>query len=144
MNTTRRPTGESRTFEPQRVLLVDDDPPILELTAAYLKHELPHLKVTTVPSAAAALSHLDETRPDAIVSDYDMPGCDGLEFLDIIREEYGEIPFILFTNASRADLPTAVESWSRTSYQRKSAGSTQFEILAERVVRAIGVSGSNG
>ena len=43
------------------------------------------------------LDVLSERRIDCVVSDYEMPGVDGIEFLEAIREDRPDPPFILFT-----------------------------------------------
>mgnify|MGYP002141203016 CR=1 FL=1 len=60
-----------------RVLLVDDDPVNLLLTAMALRER--GFDVTEVTSAETALSRLTEIRPDVIALDALMPGMDGFE-----------------------------------------------------------------
>ncbi|MGM0685256.1 MAG: response regulator [Halobacteriota archaeon] len=65
------------------VLHVDDDPSVLDLTEAYLERELDDVAVTSVTAPSTALDELnepDDERFDCIVSDYDTPGTNGLEF----------------------------------------------------------------
>ncbi|WP_255151791.1 response regulator [Halorarius halobius] len=78
------------------VLLVDDDEELLETVGAMLRqHE--GVVVTTEPSVPAALDTFDESFVDCIVSDYDMPGMDGLDFLTAVRWHSTDIPFIVTT-----------------------------------------------
>ncbi len=47
--------------------------------------------------AESAFNNLKEHRPDIIVTDVHLPGMDGIEFMDIVKEINHDIPFIVFT-----------------------------------------------
>ncbi len=70
------------------VLHVDDEPDFAELTAEFLKREDDSFTVTTATSASEGLEHLSSGEFDCIVSDYDMPTQNGIEFLKSVRENY--------------------------------------------------------
>lgn len=80
-----------------RVLHVDDEPDLADLTATYLEREDERFTVETETRASRGLDRLDNEDYDCVVSDYNMPGMDGIEFLETVREEYPNLPFILFT-----------------------------------------------
>jgi CheY-like chemotaxis protein len=63
------------------VLHVDDDPAFAELTAHMLSEQEAQFTVETATSASEGLDRLAETSFDCIVSDYQMPGQNGIEFL---------------------------------------------------------------
>ena len=86
-----------------RVLYVDDEPDLLEIGRLFLERA-GDFAVTTVGSAAAGLALLEEGEFDAVVSDYQMPGMDGIEFLKAVRNGHGETPFILFTGRGREEV----------------------------------------
>jgi CheY-like chemotaxis protein len=79
-----------------RVLHVDDEKPLLDLTKIYLERT-GDFTVETAQSAAEALKKLSASSIDAIVSDYQMPGMDGIAFLKAFRSSGNTIPFIIFT-----------------------------------------------
>lgn len=86
-----------------RVLMVDDDPAVLEITKIFLERS-GDIKVDSVESAMEAIVRLKEGGYDVIVSDYVMPEMDGISFLKLVRRRDSEIPFILFTGKGREEV----------------------------------------
>ncbi len=88
-----RSTGEAAF----RVLLVDDDKEVAERNALLLNQAGMETAVVTDPRAALAV--VGELRPDAVLMDINMPGCDGFELAAIIRQErdFVQIPIVFLT-----------------------------------------------
>jgi len=85
---------------PIRVLHVDDEPADLEITRIFLKREYKDdFEIVSVLSVREALEKLESEHFDTIISDYQMPEMNGIEFLEVVRKsgKYADIPFILFT-----------------------------------------------
>jgi CheY-like chemotaxis protein len=68
------------------VLHVDDEPEFAELVATFLERKDDRLAGRTAESATEGLEVLADNEGDCIVSDYDMPGRNGIEFLDVVRD----------------------------------------------------------
>ena len=82
-------------LEGKKVLLVDDDPTIRDSMRLFFDAE--GCRYTSVESAERALEELASGSYDLIISDYKLPGMDGLEFLVRIRESHPAVPKIFIT-----------------------------------------------
>jgi len=94
--------------------------------------------VRTATSAAEGLDSIRDSPPDCIVSDYEMPGQSGSEFLQRVRDEYPELPFILFTGKGSEEVASDAISAGVADYLRKRSGTEQYELLANRIENAVG------
>jgi len=118
-----------------RVLAVDDDPGISELIAEFLPREDDRFAVETALSPAEALDRFELETFDAIISDYQMPGMNGLDFLQTIRDEFGsDIPFIVFTGKGREEVAIDALNLGADRYLQKGGDPTsQYSVLADAV-----------
>jgi len=119
------------------VLYVDDEPALLEIGKRFLERT-GHLVVDTLPSAHEALRVIGEKQYDAIVSDYLMPGMNGIEFLAEIRAWGNTIPFIIFTGRGREDvIIEAINTGVNFYLQKGGDPSSQFAELEHKIVQAV-------
>ena len=116
-----------------RVLHVDDDPAFAELTSDLLVREDDRFSVETALNAEEGLAKLDTRAFDCIVSDYDMPGTDGIEFLRQVRETFPDLPFILFTGKGSEEVAAEAISAGVSDYLQKDGSPSVYSILANRV-----------
>jgi PAS domain S-box-containing protein len=119
------------------VLHVDDEPDIAELVADFLEREDDRFTVETAEKASEGLDLLADEEFDCIVSDYEMPGPNGIEFLKTIRDEYPDLPFILYTGKGSEAVASDAISAGVTDYLQKHGGTEQYELLANRILNAV-------
>lgn len=130
-----RPSPHDRVDE-IRVLYVDDDPEFADLVATYLERTDGRLTVETATSVTGGLDRLADTQYDCIVSDYEMPGQTGIEFLETVRRNHPELPFILYTGKGSEEVASEAISSGVTDYLRKRSGADQYALLANRIHNA--------
>ncbi|MDN7023423.1 PAS domain S-box protein [Methanoculleus sp. FWC-SCC1] len=85
------------------VLLVDDEPPLLDVTRLFLERGGKYA-IVCASSAREALERLQGQHFDVIVSDYDMPEMSGIAFLQALRSQDDTTPFIIFTGKGRENV----------------------------------------
>jgi PAS domain S-box-containing protein len=120
-----------------RVLHVDDEPDFAELTADFLKREDDRFTIKTAMSASEGLEHLSQEDFDCIISDYDMPGQNGIEFLKSVRKDAPDLPFVLFTGKGSEEVASEAISAGVTDYLQKESGTDQYTVLANRLRNAV-------
>jgi len=128
--------------DPIHVLHVDDDAAFVDLAAVRLERERERLSVETETDPLDALDALDapdrtDEGVDCLVADYDMPGLDGIELLDRVRETRPDLPVVLFTGKGSETVASDAISAGVTDYLQKGGGPSQFTVLANRVVNAV-------
>jgi PAS domain S-box-containing protein len=101
-----------------RVLHVDDELGLLKVAKQCLEMQGP-FRVDTASSVEEALAKLGKERYDAVVSDYQMPGKDGLEFLKELRESGNSVPFIMFTGKGREEVARRALNLGANQYLNK-------------------------
>lgn len=137
------PRQSARSFdkhglqERSRVLLVDDEPAVLDVTRLFLE-KTGGIEPVCCNSAPDALALLDVEPFDAIVSDYDMPDMNGIEFLNSLRNSGNNLPFILYTGRGREDVVIEALNSGASYYIRKGGlPKPQFTELAHIISQAI-------
>ncbi|MFB6126539.1 MAG: PAS domain S-box protein [Halolamina sp.] len=120
-----------------RILHVDNEPSFADMAATLLQRKEPRFDIETVQSAGDGLDRLAAADFDCVISDYDMPRRNGIEFLDAVREEYSRLPFILFTGKGSEEVASEAISAGATDYLQKQPGGEQYELLANRIKNAV-------
>jgi two-component system, OmpR family, response regulator MprA len=105
-----------------RILIVDDDPPVLRMLVRTLAAE--GYETVAAPDGGAALAVVERSMPDLVVLDVAMPGLDGLQVCRRLREKGVGVPVLLLTardtieDASPGSTPAPTTTWSSRSPRR--------------------------
>lgn len=121
--------------DPITVLQVDDDSDFCDFIADRLRDHTDTIEIEseTDPTRALRKFRSDEVAFDCVVSDYQMPGPDGLELLEAIRETDPDVPFILFTGKGNEEIASEAISAGVSDYLQKDSSGDLFVILANRI-----------
>jgi PAS domain S-box-containing protein len=90
--------------KPIRILHVDDDPSIQEITKLMLQDLDCNFEIENACCVDEAYKKFADVNYDVVVSDYEMPQKNGLQLLKELREQNCDVPFILFTGKGREEV----------------------------------------
>lgn len=99
------PAGEAPA---RRVLIIDDDPGIVQLLTTFFATDKPGYAARVALSGEEGLAALLGERPDVVLLDVRMPGMDGLEVLRKIRHFDHRIPVIMVTSTAYPESAAAL------------------------------------
>jgi PAS domain S-box-containing protein len=119
------------------VLYVDDEPALLD-TCKRILERMGSFAVTTALSGKEALEKIRTVPSDAVIADYQMTDINGLDLLKIIRNEFPELPFIIFTGKGREEVVVEAFEHGVDFYVQKGGDAkAQYAELAHKVERAV-------
>ncbi len=114
------------------ILLVDDDEKVLVVLRRALTSA--NFRVTVADSGVAALALLTQQRFDAVVSDIQMPGMNGLKLLHAVREHDLDLPVILMTGNPQLKSATAAVAYGAFQYLIKPVSVERLRAVVERAI----------
>ena len=117
-----------------RVLLVDDDAVFSDRLAAALEDA--GFDVVVADDAAAGLDRLD-ARTDCVLTEYGVPGEEGLGFFESVRRRRPELPVVLLTGRGDEAIASEAIGAGVTDYVRKGAVDGRFDALVARIDEAV-------
>jgi len=104
-------------MEQIRILIVDDSGVMRKITKTHLA-KIGYQNVAEASNGTEALAKLSEEKIDLIISDWNMPEMNGLQFVQTVKakEEYRNIPIIMLTTVSTQDEVLAALKAGASSY----------------------------
>ncbi|WFN37077.1 PAS domain S-box protein [Methanomicrobium antiquum] len=118
------------------LIYVDDEPALLEIAKIFLERT-GEFQVNTYTSVQEALDSASIGECDVIISDYQMPGMNGIAFLKEVRNKFGDIPFILFTGHGREEVVIdAINNGADFYLQKGGEPKSQFAELSHKIKQA--------
>ncbi|MDO9538408.1 MAG: PAS domain S-box protein [Methanocalculus sp.] len=128
---------QSYCTPPYSVLYVDDDPSLLEIGKIFLERA-GDITVTLSQDPVLAVEKIRMNRFDAIISDYQMPGMNGIELLVRVRESGDTTPFIIFTGKGREEVVIEALNNGADHYVQKGGNpKAQFAELTHKIRRSV-------
>ncbi|PYJ76004.1 MAG: sigma-54-dependent Fis family transcriptional regulator, partial [Verrucomicrobia bacterium] len=112
--------------ENRRILIIDDERPILMTLEALLRRHA--YQVDTAPTASQGLKLLKTKSPSLVLLDLQLPDAEGLQTLDSIKTDSPEMPVIILT--AHDTLHNAIESIKRGAYHFISKPYAPEELLS--------------
>jgi signal transduction histidine kinase len=88
----------------RRILLLDDDPEDRALARLVLEHQVPELAVEEITDAAAFAQACGRRSFDLVILERELRWADGLALLAVLKEDWPEVPVILFTSLGDEEL----------------------------------------
>lgn len=122
-----------------RVLLLDDEPAFRESLAEGLRDDGHEVLDYSSPSMVPSLEELGPVH--VLVTDLDMPGLDGLAFVDRLRVVHPDVPCVLVTAYRTATVRSSVAARSRVALCHKPVEYEELHALVHRVVESADLRG---
>ena len=117
------------------IIVVDDALTDRTLISGLLTTEL-ECNVQTAENGESALELIDARRPDLVLTDLQMPGMNGLELLESIKEEYPMIPVVLMTAQGSETIAAKAMKAGATSYVPKRRMAEDLVRTVKRIIAA--------
>jgi len=119
------------------VLYVDDEECLLDICQMFLR-QMGNISVDIAQSVDAGLALVSQNEYDAIISDYEMPVKNGIDFLKTLRSLGNRTPFIVFTGRGREEIVIdAFNSGADFYLQKGGEMKSQFAELIHKVTIAV-------
>ena len=122
------------------VMHVDDNADDAQITKLNLLRISKDITVSRYSDAHEALEHLEEEKCDCIVCDYQMPGMDGLVFLQNLRQRDNRTPFIFLTGQGNEQLAAEALRQGADDYYSKDIGIIHYQKLVRGIERLVELS----
>jgi len=114
------------------VLYVDDDESLFPFIKLFLSDSEPNMKVTCVSTQKEVIDHLKTGKYHCLVTDYNMPGMNGIELAAKIKEKYS-IPIVIYTGRGSEEIAEKAFAVGIDDYIRKEVNPSHYTVLAKRI-----------
>ena len=108
---------DSGTSRP--ILLVDDEPGLLDATRARLEHALPGIELLVFLDATEALRETQDRSLGLAILDVDMPSMSGFELATALHERTPDLPVVFLTGTAEERLPEELERVGAVAWLQK-------------------------
>lgn len=130
------PPGRTHMADSLRVVLVDEDPDVVDVTREFLEREDSALAVSAVTSPSAAVDRVESGPVDVVVTDHEMPEMTGAQLAATLRDRHPDVSVVLYTAHDRSVLDGNRRE-RLAGHVRKGTGREQYAELAT-LIRNVG------
>jgi PAS domain S-box-containing protein len=115
-----------------RILHVDDDSSQGDFLNYFLPVSDGTFTIQPICDPGKVLDELRRNRYDCVVTDYQMPGLNGVELAALIRKEF-DVPIIIYTGQGSEEVAEAAFTVGIDDYLRKEMDPSHYQVLAKRI-----------
>lgn len=116
---------------------IDDEQNYLDVAKEFLERENEQFEIKATTNQDEVIDAVESGWADAVVSDYDMPGRDGVELLEDVRKIDSKLPYVLLTGRGSEEVAEDALDADVTNYFQKSVGTEVYSKVAENVTEAV-------
>lgn len=128
-------TLDSASLRP--IVLVDDEPDLLEATRRRVEVALPEVEVHAFTDGRKALAALSDVSPGLAILDVDMPEFSGLELAEALRQRWSDLPVLFLTGTAKANVVPEFERVGAVGWLRKPvSGQVLLDSILEHALRS--------
>jgi DNA-binding NtrC family response regulator len=121
-----------------RVLLVDDDVELLDITRILMQRTDPNFEIVVADSVKTAFEKLESEKFDIIISDYLMPDSTGLDMLEALRSSGDNVGFIIWTGHSSEEVVIKALNLGADHYIVKDGDTKkQFKLIQSTISKIV-------
>jgi PAS domain S-box-containing protein len=120
-----------------KILHVDDSRDDYILASRQLKKISREIEIDWADSGGSALELIEKNDYNCILSDFQMPGMDGLTLLKELRSQGRKIPFIFFTGQGNEEIAARALRRGADDYYTKEVGFAHYDRLYNSIKRSI-------
>ena len=118
------------------VVIIEDEDAHFSLMKRAIDREFSSASVVHFQDASSCLDQLDQINPTVIITDYLMPGMNGLEFLEVLNQRSVDVPVIMITGQGDENVAVRAIKTGAKDYLVKSGDFfTLLPSVIERVIR---------
>ena len=125
-------------FVKSRVLLVDDDLELLDVTRLLMQQTDANIEIVVAESVQDALQKLEKEQYDVVISDYLMSDSSGLDLLEALRSSGDDVGFIVWTGHSSEDVAIKALNLGADYYIQKGTDTKeQFKLIQSTIAKLV-------